>query len=382
MLRECLTAAGSLHGHICETELKRVFVDFARRLSGFAHIFRVELIEIVPQVAEPSDSRRERAEAFDLRDDDGERGEHCGKGSLRLRDDAKLDAASHKHRADDDARDDEGEVVVSVGKKAEVPRPADNPKGVLNRVVEPLDEIAVLALFPTEKGDGFRVVSNPDEAIAERRLFLILVEIQPDQPPPEQHGDNGADGRVEKQHAHELSRDDPQYAEKPNERHRRVHDHEEEIQHAGREKFHVFRDTLVRVIDGFRSADAVVCAIEKVALDEYLREPPPPSERQALLRITVVNANGHGDETHRDEFPNSTHPCVVVPLSERGDEIAHGVAQKYLHHPHGDAEPEQCPEPESRLPLRSAVKERLGEGEKFLQQDEVLRFVFGHYLFS
>ena len=198
VLRECFAAAGSLHGYVVELELECFFVDFALRFCGLAGVFRVELIEVIPQVAEPPDACGERAEPFDLRDDDRERRKHCGERAFCLRDDAKLDGAAHEHRPDDEAGDDEREVVVAICEKAEIARPADDPEGVFQRVVQPLDKVAMLTLFSTKEGDGLRVVAHSDEAVTERRLLLILVKIQPYEPPPEEHGDDGADGGVEK----------------------------------------------------------------------------------------------------------------------------------------------------------------------------------------
>ena len=94
--------------------------------------------------------------------------------------------------ADAEAGDDQGEVVIAIGEEAEPPRPADDPEGVFEHGVEALDQVATLALFAAEKGDGLRVVAHADEAVAEGGFLLLLVEVETHEPLPEKHGDGGA----------------------------------------------------------------------------------------------------------------------------------------------------------------------------------------------
>ena len=59
MLRERFFAAGSFHSHVVELEMERVLVHFALRLLGFARVLGVEVIEVVPQLAESPDAGAE-----------------------------------------------------------------------------------------------------------------------------------------------------------------------------------------------------------------------------------------------------------------------------------------------------------------------------------
>ena len=89
--------------------------------------------------------------------------------------------------------------------------------------------------------------------------------------------------RNEKVEGHQLARDEPEHEEEASERDDGIDDHEEEIQHARGEKFHVFRDALARIMDALGAVDAVVGAVVKVALNEALREPTSPGEPDARL---------------------------------------------------------------------------------------------------
>src|SRR5262245_52033358 len=136
----------------------------------------------------------------------------------------------------------------------------------------------MLALFPAKKGDGLRGVAHADEAVAEGGFLLVLVEIEAHKPAPEENGDDGADRGVNEQHADKPARYVPEHAQEDDERHDGVDDDEEEIQHAGGEELRVLGDALVGVVHAFRGADAEIRAVEKIALDEDLREPAPPGE--------------------------------------------------------------------------------------------------------
>ena len=59
VLREGFVAAGRLHGYVVELEMERVLVHFALRLLGLARVLGVELIEVVPQLAESPDAGAE-----------------------------------------------------------------------------------------------------------------------------------------------------------------------------------------------------------------------------------------------------------------------------------------------------------------------------------
>ena len=133
----------------------------------------------------------------------------------------------------------------------------------------------VLALFPPKKGNGLGVFADANESVAERRFLLILVEIKAHEPPPEEHGDTGADRGIDEEDADKLARDGPEDTEESDQRHDRVDDDEEEIQHAGREELRIFRDTLIGVVHRLGSPNAVVGAVEKIPLNEVLRQPAP-----------------------------------------------------------------------------------------------------------
>ena len=63
----CGLAAGRFHGDVVELEWRRFrrLVDLALRLLGLARVLGVELVEVVPEVAEAADAGGECAEPFD-----------------------------------------------------------------------------------------------------------------------------------------------------------------------------------------------------------------------------------------------------------------------------------------------------------------------------
>ena len=115
VLRQRFVTAGRLDGYVIELELEGFFVDFTLRFLGLAGILGIEVVEVIPKVTQAADARGEGAKTFDLRDDDGEGGEHGGEGAFGLGDDAEFHGAAHEHGTHDEAGDDEREVVVAIG---------------------------------------------------------------------------------------------------------------------------------------------------------------------------------------------------------------------------------------------------------------------------
>ena len=89
-------------------------------------LLRIVIVQCIPESTKSLDAGCKCAEALKLCDDDAHGHEHLSKSSCRLRHHPKLHRSPHVHGTHDDQRQDEGDVVVTAGKKTKVSVPTDN----------------------------------------------------------------------------------------------------------------------------------------------------------------------------------------------------------------------------------------------------------------
>ena len=89
---------------------------------------------------------------------------------------------------------------------------------------------------------------------------------------------SSAQTRVEHQPAHELTRDAPEHADKPDERDQGIDDDEHVPEDFRGEPLHVLGNTLIGVVNRRSAAEAVVDAVGEIALYQTLRHPLPPRQ--------------------------------------------------------------------------------------------------------
>ena len=65
---------------------------------------------------------------------------------------------------------------------------------------KPRHEIALLPFFAAEKSDALRIVPHADQRITEIGLFLVLLEMQADEPLADEDREAGPGARIDQQH--------------------------------------------------------------------------------------------------------------------------------------------------------------------------------------
>ena len=156
--------------------------------------------------------------------------------------------------------------------------------------------------------------------------------MQSDQPLSDEDGQACAEGREDEQPHRQFPRNHPQHPEESAERHHRVDRGEQIAEHAGGERFDILRDSLVRVVHPVRAAQAVIGAVEKVALHQQVRHPLPPQEREALGGVAVEDADRNREGESGKVDPQVAVEAGRITLREGGDKIPPRVAHKHLDH--------------------------------------------------
>ncbi len=212
--------------------------------------------------------------------------------------------------------------------------------------------------------DRLRVFPHVNEIGAEVGLVIGLRIVQPDQPPPENDGDERADRRVSHADEKQLRADRPEHARKRDDGDRAVEQHEHERERVRGEGADVVGDALIRVGDRSLDVQPVVRPMPEVAVNELPRRPLPPHQAEALLDETVDDGR-HGREGEDQKIADGVvDEAGGVAMRDRRHEVAPDVAVHDVQGADREQEGDQQHEHGNRLAADLGARESpQGAGE-------------------
>ncbi len=187
----------------------------------------------------------------------------------------------------------------------------------------------VLGLLAREQRDLLGVLAHANEVEAEIGFIALLVEIELDQRPADEVGEQGAEHGIEQRRPHEVAWNPPLTAEQDQGRIRRQvpEDDDERAerddrgQHADADReravdedLQVVGDALVGIVgDVAEQLHAIVIAALEPLAEKLHRHPPPPADLQPLIEVELVD----GDENveHREDAEIQELADEAVPVA-------------------------------------------------------------------
>ena len=126
---------------------------------------------------------------------------------------AELNGVGEVGRADDDVGEDDRDLRVARGQEGELLRAGHDPQPVADDGREALAEALAFGGFAPQQRDLLGVLAHAHEVEAEVGLIALLEEIQRDQRPADEMGEQRADHRIDQRGPDQIARDIPSSAE-------------------------------------------------------------------------------------------------------------------------------------------------------------------------
>ncbi len=223
------------------------------------------------------------------------------------------------------------DLRITGGEEGELLGARHDREPIGDHVAEAVHQAPLLGRLAVEQRDLLGILAHAHEVEAEVRLVALLIEVEPDQRPPDQMRDHGAHRRVDHRRPHQIAGNtpfDPEHGERRalgqhpqdgEERAERDHSPQEaddDRQGPLDEHLDVFGDALVGIVGGVAEQlhAVVVGAVEPVG-EVADRHPAAPANLQPLIEIELVDGEhdvGGGEHAEEQQLADEAVPVAIL----------------------------------------------------------------------
>src|SRR5262249_40681864 len=144
------------------------------------------------------------------------------------------------------------------------------------------------------------LLADADQLVAQVGLPAQLLDVQPDEPPPQQDGGQRAADGVQHRRQHQPGGDRPQDAGEGAQGDGRVEQDEDERQRGDGEGLDVLGEALGGVVEVAAGLEAVVGVAGQVAVHQVAGQPVAPEQPQPFLGVAAEDGHDGGDGEDAD----------------------------------------------------------------------------------
>ena len=234
---------------------------------------------------------------------------HLAECRCRLHHRAERDGAGKEAGRRDDEGEDDGELIVGDLVEGKLRLGEQHPPAVGKDVGEALVQGLGLALLAAVERDALGILTHAHQGEAEVGLEALPLEVERDQPPPDQVCEEGADDGVDQarpghvagnrdveanRRQRQRPREVPQDEQERDQRHDRGQKAQQELHGVFAKQPQILGDALVGIVDRALQLDAIVAAPVQPVGEIPARQPASPAQAQ-------VGADDGARDTDRDE---------------------------------------------------------------------------------
>mmetsp|Transcript_11132 Transcript_11132/g.26420 ORF Transcript_11132/g.26420 Transcript_11132/m.26420 type:complete len:367 (-) Transcript_11132:513-1613(-) len=274
------------------------------------------------KLSEPVDDGGKSGKRLELEDDERHVAEDVAEGRGALVHDAKLDLSLEVERGHDGGGEQLDEKPVEGREELQVPARDQEGAVVLHEALDAREQQLLLLRLASVKGDALGVLPDADKAVPEVGLSGLLIEVEPDERPPEVERDDGSTECVARERDEERGVDRKKNAREGDEVHHRVEERKGEAEGRVRELVDVAGDALVGVVDEALGLKLVKGAVGQVFVEVVLRHPLPPLEAEAVHVVVLEHKHGDSHCKPAEVFIQLRVEVLDVLLTEVIEEIA------------------------------------------------------------